>query len=77
MRHRLRNRLHSIFLLIIYFGFVVSMLIRKVDDDTYEGTTWQIKFQLHQVDTTGVYKLRLALATVNASELQVNFYGSP
>ncbi|KAF5462025.1 hypothetical protein F2P56_018067 [Juglans regia] len=48
-----------------------AQVTRKVDEDTYQGTTWQIKFQLPQVDTIGVYKLRLALATVNASELQV------
>ncbi|XP_059460108.1 probable rhamnogalacturonate lyase B isoform X2 [Corylus avellana] len=44
---------------------------RKINDDTYQATTWQIKFKLHQVDTTGVYKLRLALATAHVSELQV------
>jgi rhamnogalacturonan endolyase len=37
----------------------------------YQGTTWQIKFKLDQVDTTGAYKLRLALATAHVSELQV------
>jgi hypothetical protein len=44
---------------------------RKINDDTYQGTTWQIKFKLDQVDTTGAYKLRLALATAHVSELQV------
>lgn len=44
---------------------------RKKDDDTYEATTWQIKFQLDNADERGTYKLRLALATAHASELQV------
>ncbi|KAG6644491.1 probable rhamnogalacturonate lyase B [Carya illinoinensis] len=54
-----------------------AQVTRKVDDDTYQGTTWQIKFQLHRVDTIGVYKLRLALATVNDSELQVRVNDPP
>ncbi|XP_062164026.1 probable rhamnogalacturonate lyase B isoform X2 [Alnus glutinosa] len=44
---------------------------RKKDDNTYEGTTWQIKFKLDNADESGTYKLRLALATAHASELQV------
>ncbi|TXG52635.1 hypothetical protein EZV62_021804 [Acer yangbiense] len=44
---------------------------RKVDDNTYKPTTWQIKFNLDNVDQSGTYKLRLALATANVSELQV------
>ncbi|XP_062164042.1 probable rhamnogalacturonate lyase B isoform X1 [Alnus glutinosa] len=48
-----------------------AQVTRKINDDTYQGTTWQIKFKLDQVDTTGAYKLRLALATVHISELQV------
>ncbi|XP_020963650.1 rhamnogalacturonate lyase B-like [Arachis ipaensis] len=43
----------------------------KRDDGTYHGTTWQIKFKLHNVQKNGTYKLRLALAAVNFSELQV------
>ncbi|KAG6699251.1 hypothetical protein I3843_08G058000 [Carya illinoinensis] len=54
-----------------------AQVTRKIDDDTYQGTTWQIKFQLQQVDTIGVYKLRLALATVNNSELQVRINDPP
>ncbi|KAG2692588.1 hypothetical protein I3760_08G058800 [Carya illinoinensis] len=54
-----------------------AQVTRKIDDDTYQGTTWQIKFQLQQVDTIGVYKLRLALATVNDSELQVRINDPP
>ncbi|KAK1552484.1 hypothetical protein Q3G72_018004 [Acer saccharum] len=44
---------------------------RKVDDNTYKPTTWQIKFNLDNVDQSGTYNLRLALATANVSELQV------
>ncbi|XP_059460382.1 probable rhamnogalacturonate lyase B [Corylus avellana] len=47
-----------------------AQVTRKKDDNTYEGTTWQIKFKLESVDGSGTYKLRLALATAHASELQ-------
>lgn len=48
-----------------------AQVTRKTNDDTYQGTTWQIKFKLDQVDRAGAYKLRLALATAHVSELQV------
>ncbi|KAE9595997.1 hypothetical protein Lal_00030715 [Lupinus albus] len=44
---------------------------KKNDDGSYKGTTWQIKFNLDEVETSGIYKLRLALASANVSELQV------
>ncbi|KAM7514479.1 hypothetical protein LguiA_004062 [Lonicera macranthoides] len=44
---------------------------RKIGDDTYKGTTWQIKFKIENVDRTKTYKLRLALASAQRSELQV------
>ncbi|KAI5403055.1 probable rhamnogalacturonate lyase B isoform X2 [Lathyrus oleraceus] len=44
---------------------------RKKDNNTYEGTTWQINFNLDRVNTNGTYKLRLALASVHFAELQV------
>ncbi|KAJ4851073.1 hypothetical protein Tsubulata_009590 [Turnera subulata] len=44
---------------------------KKTNNNTYEGTTWQIKFQLDTLDKTGTYKLWLALATANVAELQV------
>ncbi|EEF35029.1 rhamnogalacturonate lyase B isoform X1 [Ricinus communis] len=44
---------------------------RKKDDGIYQGTTWQIKFELDSLDQSGTYKLRLALATANVAELQV------
>lgn len=43
---------------------------RKKADNTYEGTTWQIKFKLEYVSPSGTYKLRLALATAHVAELQ-------
>ncbi|XP_054788974.1 uncharacterized protein LOC129294579, partial [Prosopis cineraria] len=48
-----------------------AQVTRKKDDGTYQGTTWQIKFKLDDVMGGGTYKLRLALATANAAELQV------
>ncbi|KAK9271338.1 hypothetical protein L1049_026928 [Liquidambar formosana] len=48
-----------------------AQVTRKNDNNTYEGTTWQIKFELDNVDNSGNYKLRLALASAHASELQV------
>ncbi|XP_073221326.1 uncharacterized protein [Cicer arietinum] len=48
-----------------------AQVTRKKNDGSYQGTTWQIKFNLHDVDASGIYKLRLALANANVSELQV------
>ncbi|KAK7845267.1 rhamnogalacturonate lyase, partial [Quercus suber] len=47
-----------------------AQVTRKLSDDTYQGTTWQIKFKLDLVDPSGSYTLRLALATAHISELQ-------
>ncbi|CAI9266407.1 unnamed protein product [Lactuca saligna] len=44
---------------------------RKKEENTYEKTTWTIKFTLNEVNTNGIYKLRLALASANVSDLQV------
>ncbi|KAM7514480.1 hypothetical protein LguiA_004063 [Lonicera macranthoides] len=44
---------------------------RKIGENTYKGTTWQIKFKIENVDHTKTYKLRLALASAHRSELQV------
>ncbi|KAL5074050.1 hypothetical protein RYX36_013034 [Vicia faba] len=49
---------------------------RKKDNNTYEGTTWQINFNLDHVNTNGTYKLRLALASVHFAELQVRINNS-
>ncbi|TYI43131.1 hypothetical protein ES332_A01G147800v1 [Gossypium tomentosum] len=49
-----------------------AQVTRKNDDNTYQGTTWQIKFKLDcAANETETYKLRLALATAHAAELQV------
>lgn len=37
----------------------------------YASTTWQIRFTIDNIDQSGTYKLRLALASVNHSDLQV------
>ncbi|KAL8225464.1 hypothetical protein R6Q57_018021 [Mikania cordata] len=44
---------------------------RKKEDNTYEGTTWQIKFKLENLQHTATYKLRIALAGASLAELQV------
>ncbi|KAL7208111.1 hypothetical protein ACSBR1_029966 [Camellia fascicularis] len=44
---------------------------RKTGDNTYEATTWQIKFKLEIVYQSGFYKLRLALASAMSSDLEV------
>ncbi|TXG60056.1 hypothetical protein EZV62_014629 [Acer yangbiense] len=49
-----------------------DVLIRNIGKKTYEGTTWQIIFQLESWKT-GNYKLQLALASANGAEIQVRF----
>ncbi|XP_014500308.1 probable rhamnogalacturonate lyase B [Vigna radiata var. radiata] len=44
---------------------------RKKDNGTYQGTTWQINFNLDRVNTNGSYTLRVALASVHSAELQI------
>ncbi|XP_039023514.1 probable rhamnogalacturonate lyase B [Hibiscus syriacus] len=49
-----------------------AQVTRKDDGNTYRGTTWQIKFKLDRAAKEAeTYKLRLALATAHAAELQV------
>ncbi|OVA15246.1 Rhamnogalacturonate lyase [Macleaya cordata] len=48
-----------------------AQVTRKKEKNTYQGTTWKIIFKLDDVDQTGTYKLRLALASATVSELQV------
>lgn len=61
----------------IYHWDACSLFLscRKTDDkdNQYQPTTWQIKFQIDNIDQMGTYKLRVALASANFSELQV-FY---
>ncbi|XP_021853082.2 probable rhamnogalacturonate lyase B isoform X2 [Spinacia oleracea] len=47
-----------------------AQVTRNVNN-TYQGTTWQIKFQLDKLDPSGTYYLRIALASATSSELQV------
>ncbi|KAK1579022.1 hypothetical protein Q3G72_034972 [Acer saccharum] len=45
---------------------------RNIGNKKYEGTTWQIIFQLESWKS-GNYKLQLALASANGAEIQVRF----
>jgi len=49
----------------------ITFLGRKKDNGTFQGTTWQINFNLDSVNTNGSYTLRVALASVHSAELQV------
>jgi rhamnogalacturonan endolyase len=44
---------------------------RNVGNDTYQPTTWQIIFNLKNVNRIGRYTLRIALASAADSELQI------
>ncbi|PWA36453.1 Carbohydrate-binding-like fold [Artemisia annua] len=44
---------------------------RKKEDKSYEGTTWQIKFKLENIQRSATYILRIALAGASLAELQV------
>lgn len=57
------------------FG-LISLEFRMKDETTYQATTWQIKFKLDAIQPRGTYKLRLALASANQAELQVNRFNS-
>ncbi|KAF2299822.1 hypothetical protein GH714_003623 [Hevea brasiliensis] len=48
-----------------------AQVVRRKDDGTHVGTTWQIKFKLDKVDRRNTYKLRVALASAALAELQV------
>ncbi|KAG9440129.1 hypothetical protein H6P81_020294 [Aristolochia fimbriata] len=50
-----------------------AQVTRKVEDNKYEPTTWKIKFPLKDLNQTGNYTLRLAIASAHISELQVRF----
>ncbi|KAK4428605.1 hypothetical protein Salat_1160300 [Sesamum alatum] len=51
--------------------WLFAQVNRKRDDNTYQGTTWQIKFALDTIDQSGTYKLRVAIASATLAELQV------
>ncbi|KAK1276222.1 hypothetical protein QJS04_geneDACA005769 [Acorus gramineus] len=46
---------------------------RKTKNNTYEGTTWQIRFRADRVIKNATYTLWVALASADYSELQVRF----
>ncbi|KAL6578134.1 hypothetical protein OROMI_010462 [Orobanche minor] len=46
-----------------------AQVVRK-KDNAFVGTTWQIEFDLVNVDPQGIYKLRIALAAATLAELQ-------
>ncbi|XP_011098603.1 probable rhamnogalacturonate lyase B isoform X3 [Sesamum indicum] len=48
-----------------------AQVTRRIGDNSYKSTTWQIKFNIITVDEGGTYTLRLALASAHNSELQV------
>ncbi|KAI3879855.1 hypothetical protein MKW92_043037 [Papaver armeniacum] len=48
-----------------------AQVTRKLGDDKYNSTTWQIKFNLDSVDQGTIYKLRVALASTHGAKLQI------
>ncbi|CAJ1973980.1 unnamed protein product [Sphenostylis stenocarpa] len=44
---------------------------RKKEDNTLQGTTWQIKFEVRSVVHGSKYKLRVAIASATLAELQI------
>lgn len=48
-------------------------MCRKIGDNAYQSTTWQIKFNSDNMDQVGAYTLRVALAAANHAELQVSY----
>ncbi|KAJ0966751.1 hypothetical protein J5N97_023668 [Dioscorea zingiberensis] len=53
-----------------------AQVTRKGEGNTYQATTWQIKFKLDEVHEDGTYKLRVAIASSALAELQVRFNDS-
>lgn len=43
-----------------------------MEDNTFQGTTWKIKFRLDNVEQGHNYKLRLAIASATLAEVQVS-----
>ncbi|GMI67974.1 rhamnogalacturonan lyase6 [Hibiscus trionum] len=46
---------------------------REIENNTNQPTTWQIKYNLQDVNENGTYTLRLALAAASYAEVQVEF----
>ncbi|KAL0670240.1 hypothetical protein Bca4012_032944 [Brassica carinata] len=51
--------------------YVNPLQDRNVGNNTYQPTTWQIVFNLQNLNRVGLYTLRVALASAADSELQV------
>lgn len=51
---------------------LISLRHRKVGENAYKATTWQIKFKLDNIEQSGSYTLRIALASATFSILEVN-----
>lgn len=65
---------HFLFLefITLYSKHIVTFYFcRKKDSKTYQGTTWQIKFELKNIDKDHTYTLRVAIASATFAELQV------
>ncbi|KAM0915547.1 hypothetical protein ACQ4PT_010772 [Festuca glaucescens] len=50
-----------------------AQVTRRTDLNTYQPTTWQIRFNLDSVSPNSNYKFRVALASSANAELQVRF----
>ncbi|MCL7024551.1 hypothetical protein MKW94_010136, partial [Papaver nudicaule] len=50
-----------------------AQVTRKLGDNGYNSTTWQIRFNLDSVEQGTTYKLRVALASTTGAELQIRF----
>ncbi|KAL5559919.1 hypothetical protein UlMin_036130 [Ulmus minor] len=50
-----------------------AQIPRKKQDNSLEGTTWQVRFKLDNVDRNSTYKLRVAIASAALAEMQVRF----
>ncbi|KAL3840492.1 hypothetical protein ACJIZ3_025083 [Penstemon smallii] len=44
---------------------------RKIGENAYKGTTWQVQFKLDRINQSGNYTLRIALASATFSILEV------
>ncbi|KAF9604151.1 hypothetical protein IFM89_002826 [Coptis chinensis] len=50
-----------------------AQVTRITEDNSYDATTWKIRFNIHNVGQNATYTLRLALASAAFAELQVRF----
>lgn len=59
----------------VTLNVLVVISSRRVGN-TYEGTTWQIRFKLHNVNSNDIYKFRVSIAAAFYAELQVQTHSS-